>query len=688
MIESGSYIKLYNWRIFQNFGITSGLIEVSDDGYFEIYGSTIYQNYGMMNIIAEITTSSYLSIIDSSTIYNNENIYQDDIISEFNETWRLLWFVPINLRSYIMANHSIYNYSKGSKLFEFINSNFAMQNGTVVYNQHSILKSFLTTITLNNIAIYSMIVGDNWFRLAQSTINMTNIFVYNISSYDSSNFVYADFSSIVSIKNTSYTNSLSPFLYATTSEVYSESLILNTCYTIREWILILSSPAVSLTNSNISDWSSNNSTSSFSILSSAVNSISNLTISNMNQHAVNIQSSNITIIEGMVVNQTYGVYSKNSNIQKILNSTFTNNGRGANDKNTISIKGGGAFFENSNFTITLSTFSNNTSKSGAGVFVSWKLNPIWVTSISNSTFSNNVAEVSGGGIMYDLYRPAFSNLKFDNNVALYGPDIGSYAIQIKIGNSTQQIFTVSNAASGHINQEFKFSIQDFDNQIMNLDSTSKIIIKANTNGSQVDGKNIGVAHLGIVNLNELIFINKPGSQNVIFSVNSDSINLNIAKAIYGPNYSLPVISVNFRFCRPGEYISQTRWISCSQNSYSLMWNSTQWEQWMNNAYWDGDEIVEVDAGYWRKSTNSTFIVQWPNQEAWRGGYNTTNTYPVNWGTGYNDILWAKWTKVGEDKYEKVSNFQWAKWAAPIIIYIRMLGVGIAFILMILFITYN
>ena len=119
-----------------------------------------------------------------------------------------------------------------------------------------------------------------------------------------------------------------------------------------------------------------------------------------------------------------------------------------------------------------------------------------------------------------------------------------------------------------------------------------------------------------------------------------------------------------------------------------MWNSTQWEQWMNNAYCEGDEIVKVDSGYWRKSTNSTSIVQWPNQEAWRGGYNTTSIYPVNWGTGYNDILWAKWTKVGEEKYEKVSNFQWAKWAAPIIIYIRMLGVGIAFILMILFITYN
>ena len=288
--------------------------------------------------------------------------------------------------------------------------------------------------------------------------------------------------------------------------------------------------------------------------------------------------------------------------------------------------------------------------------------------------------------MYDLYRPTFSNLKFDNNVALYGPDIGSYAIQIRIGNNTQQIFTVSNATSGQISQEFQFSILDFDSQIMNLDSTSKITVKAKASGSQVDGKNIGVANLGNVNLSELIFIYKPGSQNVKFSVNSDSINLNTAKAIYGSNYSLPIISVNFRFCRPGEYILQSKWISWSEGSYSLNWNSTQWEKWMGNAYWQGDEIVKVDAGYWRKSTNSTLIVQWPNKDAWSGGYNTTNIYPVNWGTGYSDIMWSKCTKVGNDNYEKISSFQWAKWSAPIIIYIRMLGIGIAFILMILFIT--
>ena len=91
-----------------------------------------------------------------------------------------------------------------------------------------------------------------------------------------------------------------------------------------------------------------------------------------------------------------------------------------------SIKGGAAYFENTNFTISYSTFTNNTSKSGAGIYISCQLNPIWVSAISNSSFSNNAAEISGGGIQYDSYRPTMLNLMFNGNNAQYGPDIGSW----------------------------------------------------------------------------------------------------------------------------------------------------------------------------------------------------------------------------------------------------------------------
>ena len=213
------------------------------------------------------------------------------------------------------------------------------------------------------------------------------------------------------------------------------------------------------------------------------------------------------------------------------------------------------------------------------------------------------------------------------------------------------------------------------------------MVRGVTNGAVIDGKSIVVANEGVIDMNELVFINSPGSNNITFSLNSDSVNLDIAKAIYGDSYRLPVFVVNFRYCRPGEYISRDKWLSWSENSYSLNWNSTQWDNWMGNSFCEGDEVIKVDGGYWRKSTNSTLIIQCPNQGACKGGFNSTSTYPVNWEAGYKDILWSKWEKVGNDNYEKTSNFQCSKWPAIFVIYLRMFGTWIIFILIIVFIIF-
>ena len=77
-----------------------------------------------------------------------------------------------------MSNKTIYNYPDGSKLFELINSNLSIQNGTVIYNQNSIFKSFLTTVTILNSTINRMNWGDNWIRLAQTTFYLNDSTIY------------------------------------------------------------------------------------------------------------------------------------------------------------------------------------------------------------------------------------------------------------------------------------------------------------------------------------------------------------------------------------------------------------------------------------------------------------------------------------------------------------------------------
>jgi hypothetical protein len=50
--------------------------------------------------------------------------------------------------------------------------------------------------------------------------------------------------------------------------------------------------------------------------------------------------------------------------------------------------------------------------------------------LSNSTFDHNIAD-QGGAIFYDSYRPKLTEIIFDNNTAIYGNNIASYAVSIK-----------------------------------------------------------------------------------------------------------------------------------------------------------------------------------------------------------------------------------------------------------------
>ena len=67
-----------------NFASISGVIRVTDNGYFEIYNSQIYNNYASQSPISELFNSALTSIIDNTTIYSNEALTYDEIMTEFN----------------------------------------------------------------------------------------------------------------------------------------------------------------------------------------------------------------------------------------------------------------------------------------------------------------------------------------------------------------------------------------------------------------------------------------------------------------------------------------------------------------------------------------------------------------------------------------------------------------------------
>jgi hypothetical protein len=81
----------------------------------------------------------------------------------------------------------------------------------------------------------------------------------------------------------------------------------------------------------------------------------------------------------------------------------------------------------------------------------------------------------------------------------------------------------------------------------------------------------------------------------------------------------------------------------------------------------------VNSGYWRRTTNSTQIVECIFEEACLGGYSVINEYPVECADGYGGNLCTKCTITNTDKYEHVNNYECQKCPNPILNAIRIVG---------------
>ena len=167
-------------------------------------------------------------------------------------------------------------------------------------------------------------------------------------------------------------------------------------------------------------------------------------------------------------------------------------------------------------------------------------------------------------------------------------------------------------------------------------------------------------------------MSSPGDKHVIFKISSSSINSQIVNRAIN-NFAQNPVEVSFRYWMPGEIIQNKKCIECSPGSYSFTWNSTKCSQCMSNANWLGGTTAYANSGYWRLNKNSTLLYECLLPTAWSGGYNETATYPVNWATGYEGVLWAQCSFVDGSKYERVGNYECAKWPDPEINAFKVIG---------------
>jgi len=130
-----------------------------------------------------------------------------------------------------------------------------------------------------------------------------------------------------------------------------------------------------------------------------------------------------------------------------------------------------------------------------------------------------------------------------------------------------------------------------------------------------------------------------------------------------------------------------QWQKWPVSTYSFEWNSTFWSKWIDNSIWSGDNIIDVEEGYWRHSKNSSTLIECPNSGACLGSYNLNGDYPVYCSTGYKGILCAEWDNTKGDKYWLSLNFKWNKWHTSFLNVLKFLGSWILWLVYIFILVY-
>ena len=207
----------------------------------------------------------------------------------------------------------------------------------------------------------------------------------------------------------------------------------------------------------------------------------------------------------------------------------------------------------SKISIINSRFINNTAISGGAISFECTSLDSCNLNINATTFSSNHAASQGGAIYYNYNKPIINNISFSNNTSDYGPDFASYAIKIVMSNNTTSQMIIDNMVSGiQYDQDVKLSVVDYNNQTMSLNSVNQITINpVNKTAVSTKGTNSGLLRSGVATFNNLIINTKPGSTNMLLQATTSAIDSAKVKEVYG-SVSNNLISVNFRFCKPGE----------------------------------------------------------------------------------------------------------------------------------------
>ncbi|CAI2378783.1 unnamed protein product [Moneuplotes crassus] len=667
-VESKSMLGCSQCSIDSNFALKYGVFEIASGSRIILKNSQIYQNFAIQNSIGSILETVDTSEFVNCSIFENSVVTNNKVIQEVQGTCTEFCMMSNDLKEYLTQNLGLIDKEEISIFaISLISGLLKINQGTQIYNQSYLMSCFLSDIEISDASLHSIIFSRIYIFVISSNMTLENISFGSINKVNSG-IIFGISEVILYVKNVTYKDSSALFLLSSSSEVHITAITFQNISQVNYLLNIGRSEKAQLDNIKIINCSV--------VLNCVINirntkilRITNMVLSNYSKTLFLVRNSNVSLISNLHVSHYYrAIEAINTNIELITNSSFSLSG--ASDL----LYAGAVLLQNSNATLLNTTFTQNKAMTGAAITSLCSDSTDCNVAINKCAFENNSATVKGGAIYYD-YRPPVvdTNTVFANNSAQYGRDFASYPVMVRLvkGNSSDEIVIDRVSPGIAIDQQISLALYDGNRQVMTLDNSSQINIMSQTQNSSIKGINVKRVIQGAAEFTSLIAVAEPGSSNIKYSISSKTIDKVKIYNAFRDSVTQPGITINFSYCKPGQQVIDGQCYECPAGTYSFVWNSTKCHQCEDNAACLGKQQMEVAKGYWRRSTNSTDIVECIQEEACEGGYHPENEHPVKCATGYTGKLCSECKITKEKKYHKIDLFECQVCPDPIFNAIRV-----------------
>ncbi|CAI2360244.1 unnamed protein product [Moneuplotes crassus] len=671
-IESEAHVKCSNCTINNNFALSGGLIRALSNGYFSIVNSTITQNHAIQASIAQIFDASDTSSVDSSEVFSNSPLLSSEYESEKTSCSELC-FLSDEFKEYVATNN-LHNLVESQVLFEVISGSFSVRNNSKIYSEQYPILSLMSDIHIDSSMLSNLSFASTSIKVATSLIVLNNVTFDNISTQAGSELILGDIGSVINLTNVHFKSSNALFCRITSSQLDMDRVVIENIHGPKDLIQIENSDKIKLQNIEVINSTVNSDNLIFISRSTQVEINGFFARNNADKNVISITKSHVSLIQNIDIQSSLrALQISQTTIDKINECNFIRNG------NIETSVGGAMLMQNSKATVVNSTFSHNVGVKGAAIAFECTSLTLCDLRLDRVNFTNQRASEQGGAINYNYRNPTITNCTFTDNSAQYGPDIASYSVKIRITQDIHSDMSLKDVGSGiGLDYPIKLSLLDFDNQTMIMDNAGQISIFAvDTQSSAVRETNTVQLKNGVSEFDDIQFVSKIGSENVKYRAVSKAIDNNKVDEVFGDSLLSNQISVDFRFCKPGEHIdSQNICAECSAGTYSLKWNSTFCNKCLDNAFCPGKEKIQLYPGYWRNTRNSTEIKECLKSNACKGGFLSNATHPVECAEGYTGNLCSKCIVNEDAKYARTGDFECSKCPEPVFNAIRVIGTGL------------